>query len=283
MSVIKVNNITNRDGTSGPVIAGITTVSSTSHLVVPTGSTGQRVALAPDPYINNLVLALPFNSESVFSDISPTRKADPAIVGLGTTTFSLPFGRAVGVGTTGTVGGIVTFSKYYGDSCFFAGNSSHLQFVNDSTMQLGLDDFTFETWFYWRGTRPEFQITGAAVSDDFNIYVGNGVAFYDGTNTTISTASTTQNVWHHYALTRKYEAGIGFTGSTNYKYRVFIDGNEIGSFYREKNYSSGLSFVVGRNGPSGSTLADGYLQDLRLYKGVAKYTSNFTPPNQIAL
>ena len=96
MSVIKVNNITNRDGTSGPVIAGITTVSSTSHLVVPTGSTGQRVALAPDPYINNLVLALPFNVESVFSDVSPTRKADPATVGIGATTLSLPFGQ-VGV------------------------------------------------------------------------------------------------------------------------------------------------------------------------------------------
>ena len=280
MSVIKVNNITNLDGTSGPVIAGITTVSSTSHLVVPTGSTGQRVALAPDPYINNLVLALPFNVESVFSDVSPTRKADPATVGIGATTLSLPFGQ-VGVSTT-AVSGIVSFSKYYTHSCLFNGTTAHLQFVNDSTMQLGLDDFTFETWFYWRGTRPEFQITGAS-SDDFNIYVGSGVAFYDGANTTISTASTTQNVWHHYALTRKYEAGIGFTGSTNYKYRVFIDGNEIGSFYREKNYSSGLSFVVGRNGPSGSTLADGYLQDLRLYKGVAKYTSNFTPPSQIAL
>lgn len=44
MSVIKVNNITNRDGTSGPVIAGIATVSSTSHMVVPSGRTGQRYA-----------------------------------------------------------------------------------------------------------------------------------------------------------------------------------------------------------------------------------------------
>ena len=44
MSVIKVNNITNRDGTSGPVIAGIVTVSSSSHFVVPTGRTGQRYA-----------------------------------------------------------------------------------------------------------------------------------------------------------------------------------------------------------------------------------------------
>ena len=42
MSVIKVNNITNRDGTSGPVIAGVTTVSSTSHFVVPTGDTRNR-------------------------------------------------------------------------------------------------------------------------------------------------------------------------------------------------------------------------------------------------
>ena len=44
MSVIKVNNITNRDGTSGPVIAGIVTVSSSSHFVVPTGRTGTRYA-----------------------------------------------------------------------------------------------------------------------------------------------------------------------------------------------------------------------------------------------
>ena len=76
MSVIKVNNITNRDGTSGPVIAGIATVSTTSHMVVPTGNTGQKVPLAPDPYIDNLVLALPFNSESVFDDVSPKGRLD---------------------------------------------------------------------------------------------------------------------------------------------------------------------------------------------------------------
>ena len=278
MSVIKVNNITSRDGTTGPVIAGIATVSTTSHLVVPTGNTGQKVALAPDPYINNLVLALPFNSESVFSDVSPNSKGDPATVGIGTTTLSLPNGIS-GVSTI-AASGIVTFSKYYTHSCFFNGTTAHLQFINDSTMQFGLQDFTFETWFYWRGTRTEFQICGSA-SDDFNIYVGSGVGFYDGTNTTISTASTTTGTWHHYALTRKYEVGI--SSSFQYKYRVFIDGNEIGSFGRLKDYSSGISFVVGRNGTGGTTLADGYLQDLRLYKGVAKYTSNFTPPNQIAL
>ena len=44
MSVIKVNNITNKTGIAGPAIAGIVTVSSSSHFVVPTGHTGQRYA-----------------------------------------------------------------------------------------------------------------------------------------------------------------------------------------------------------------------------------------------
>ena len=42
MSEIRVNNITNRDGTAGPSIAGIPVVDSNSHFVVPTGRTGQR-------------------------------------------------------------------------------------------------------------------------------------------------------------------------------------------------------------------------------------------------
>ena len=44
MSEIRVNNITNRTGTSGPDIGGIPVIDSTSHFVVPTGRTGQRYA-----------------------------------------------------------------------------------------------------------------------------------------------------------------------------------------------------------------------------------------------
>ena len=42
MSQIRVNNITNRTGIAGPTVAGIASVSSSSHFVVPTGRTGQR-------------------------------------------------------------------------------------------------------------------------------------------------------------------------------------------------------------------------------------------------
>jgi len=42
MSEIKVNNITNYDGSSGPVISGITTVSSTGYMMIPAGPTEYR-------------------------------------------------------------------------------------------------------------------------------------------------------------------------------------------------------------------------------------------------
>ena len=42
MSDFRINQITNQAGTAGPQIAGITTFSSTSGLVMPSGSTEYR-------------------------------------------------------------------------------------------------------------------------------------------------------------------------------------------------------------------------------------------------
>ena len=42
MSDLKINNITDRTGNAGPIIAGVSTVSSTGAFTVPVGSTAQR-------------------------------------------------------------------------------------------------------------------------------------------------------------------------------------------------------------------------------------------------
>ena len=42
MSDLRINNITNISGGTGPVIAGVSTVSSTGGFIVPVGDTGQR-------------------------------------------------------------------------------------------------------------------------------------------------------------------------------------------------------------------------------------------------
>ena len=42
MSDFKINNITDRAGSNGPVIAGVSTVSSSTFMVMPSGSTEAR-------------------------------------------------------------------------------------------------------------------------------------------------------------------------------------------------------------------------------------------------
>ena len=42
MSELRINNITDTAGSSGPIIAGVSTVTSTSHMVMPRGPTEMR-------------------------------------------------------------------------------------------------------------------------------------------------------------------------------------------------------------------------------------------------
>ena len=75
MSVIRVNNITNRSGGAGPTIAGVGIVSSTSYMVVPTGRTGQRYADEGENIVRDgLVLYL------------DAKHSYPSKTGIGTTT-----------------------------------------------------------------------------------------------------------------------------------------------------------------------------------------------------
>lgn len=279
MSVIKVNNITNRDGTSGPVIAGITTVSSTSHMVVPTGSTGQRVALAPDPYINNLVLALPFNSESVFTDVSPRSKADPALSGI-STTASLPFG-VTGVTTTSI--GIVTFSKYYQNSSYFGG-SAYLTFANSTDFNFGREDFTIEMWVYpiaVSDIRGLYATSGGSGGvPKLAVHLNSGTpsihynALTDGSNLyTTASSSISANQWSHLAFVRK---------SSTWTWYINGSASGTGSNNTDITFSASIPTYVGYGGEGFFATFNGYMQDVRVYK-TAKYTSNFTPPNQIAL
>lgn len=277
MSVIKVNNITNKSGTSGPVIAGIATVSSSSHFVVPTGHTGQRTGLAQDPYVDYLVLALPFNSESVFTDISPKNRGDCGIAGI-STTASLPFGVT---GFTSTSVGIQTsISKYYGSSLYISNaDAQQLRFfgASDFIMQ---GDFTIEMWYHPftsssgdgslfvssdGSTYFAFNISKSA--NVFNIYLLSGGPFFSPSASTV-----TVGAWNHLVLQRKNLETI----------QIFVNGSSIGI----TTYKGTLGYTtptILRFGGGASGAVNGYLQDYRIYRDVAKYTSNFTPPNQIAI
>ena len=90
MSELRINNITDRVGSSGPIIAGVSTVTSTSHMVMPSGPTemrggrGTAITLGgyADPSAKNIIdkmtIATAGNATD-FGDISAARYEGAAV------------------------------------------------------------------------------------------------------------------------------------------------------------------------------------------------------------
>jgi len=70
MSQIRVNNITNRTGIAGPSVAGIASVNSNSHFVVPTGDTFRRNVLE-DVVDSGALIYFDFGNDTSYSGGSP--------------------------------------------------------------------------------------------------------------------------------------------------------------------------------------------------------------------
>jgi len=87
------------------------------------------------------------------------------------------------------------------------------------------------------------------------------------------TATNSVNTWYHFALVRE---GTGTNEVTCY-----LDGTDIGSCTISKSLSDGGTngLIIGDEpaaGP-GNLPFDGLISNLRIIKGTALYTSNFTP------
>ena len=74
------------------------------------------------------------------------------------------------------------------------------------------------------------------------------------------------NSWNHYALVR--------SGSTT---TLYVNGISQGTYSDSTNYS-GAPVVIGQRQGTASQSWDGFLSNVRVIKGTALYTSNFTPP-----
>ena len=87
-----------------------------------------------------------------------------------------------------------------------------------------------------------------------------------GTAVINGTQALTQNVWHHVALTRE--------GST---LRLFVDGIADGSVTNSTDLGLDAPFRLGDKHDNTGGIP-GFFDEVRVQKGVAKYTAAFTPP-----
>ena len=102
----------------------------------------------------------------------------------------------------------------------------------------------------------------------FNIHPSYGyLNFWNGATTYQSGITLAANTWYHVAVT--------WDGTT---LRFFVNG-VIGTTHTGVTITPSTNqVIVGGTGPGASGLFTGYIDDLRITKGVARYTANFTPP-----
>jgi hypothetical protein len=180
--------------------------------------------------------------------------------------------------STGTAQASTTQAKWSPTSAFFNGSSS-LYAQPNTAFAFGTGDFTVEGWMYFNSTSPSISglcqsdVVGSSTSDKWWFgYSAGGLYFAchgPGTPRASIPFSPSTGTWYYVTATRA-------SGTM----RLFVDGVS-GTV---TNGNGGLSGVnLSQNGLTVGGIStpvylNGYVQDLRLTKGVARYTATFTPP-----
>lgn len=226
-------------------------------------ASGAVTPIAGDPYFGNVSLLLH---------------------GDGNLTDSSSYGHAVtAFGNAAATGG----AKYGSASLTFDGSGDYLTIPSSTAFDLP-GDFTIEAWV--RLAAPPGVFGGAygaaiigryqapAADQGWQLRVNGTSSGYDTINVYTGqtdlnwSASISQNTWHHIAVSR--------SGSS---IRAFLNGTQVGSTVTNSDPftpSSSRTLSVGRLALETTFLfdIDGQIDDLRITKGIARYTANFTPP-----
>lgn len=226
---------------------------------------------------NALVLAMPFSGATgvgITDDVNNAiRTASSASAGTTKTITN------AGAASTVSIAGLALTSHFYPCASFFNGTTNYLTSNSSSDFSMGTGDFTVEGWVYQPGYEagdPGLWTIGSSLlgtnTPAYSGSIGMG-AFGASNNISVwnnndySNTGVTQkyNVWYHFANVRRN--GVQY---------LYIDGVLVWSVSDSTNYTG---TYLGLGAAYGSNFAGRwYIQDLKVYKGLAKYTENFTPP-----
>lgn len=240
-----------------PAFLGTSTISKSTFSKVKS----QPPSVTADPYWANVVLLIQedgANGGTTFTDSKNgrtiTRNGTPTH-----STASFPWGTS---------------------SILFDGSEDWLSLANNTDWSFGTDNFTIEFWFNPTSVSGEKFLFGQLTSDGYAPvridYTGSAItariygplSWGSGVQKTLT---VTTGTWYHVAVVRNGtlfsiyvngEAGAS-TGTSSGSINVVTDTLKIGG-------ASG--------NPGGITDAAAYMKGIRVTKGVARYTANFTPP-----
>ena len=166
-------------------------------------------------------------------------------------------------------------SKFGGSSVFFDGTDDYVTAPDNSAFNFGTDNFTIEMWVNFANVTSTWQaiISRAyAIAGGWRLYKNDGdnqLRWYSNATLVVTTTASTlsNNTWSHIAVVRN-----------NGVITIYIDGVSRGSAASSTNYNPGsYAIEIGRGVVTSTYPMTGYIDELRITNGYARYTGNFTP------
>lgn len=177
-------------------------------------------------------------------------------------------------------------SVFGGSSGYFDGNGDYLSVPNSSDFDFVSGDFTIEFWIYpqntsgvvslihkgWPSTYPPFLIylSGGVSTNSISFFASGDDSSWNVANELGSGYNLSNSTWNHVAVVRNGQ---------NFKFYVNGQCNNAGT------NSSDVLTVNTQNVRIGNATNEddnflGYIDELRISKGIARYIEDFTPPNK---
>ena len=179
-------------------------------------------------------------------------------------------------------------NKFGSGSMYFDGNGDYCFLPRTSSFLFSSGDFTIELWTYISDTTTRKYILGPG-TDTASHYKGFGLEIWgqqlcmwassNGSSWNMLECDTSSNrgstlmaanTWYNITVSR-----------SNGTFRSFVNGvvektfAVAGTIYSDPT----IPYNIGRTAYTGGTFYfNGYMDDLRITLGYARYTSNFTPP-----
>jgi hypothetical protein len=160
---------------------------------------------------------------------------------------------------------------------YFDGNGDYLVLPSNELYAFGSGDFTIEFWAYFNAVNVAQELfdfrpnsTTSSVSPVLYLNSDGTLRFFVSGADRITSSALLDSTWYHIAISRA-------SGQT----KLFIDGVQSGSTYSDTNSYLQSGVVIGLNRNNAGSFfyyLNGYIQDLRITKGYARYTTGFTPP-----
>jgi len=168
-------------------------------------------------------------------------------------------------------------SKFGGASAAFDGSGDYLLLDNTADLAFGSGAFTIEGWVYLNsvGYQTIFSKHTPSVAADVGFSINNSTSVILGLNNTpggfVRTVPTiSANTWYHFAI----------VGGGSGVIKIYWNGTQAGADIAAASVNNNVQkWIIGADQWSNPAyFFNGYLDEFRITKGLARYTANFTPP-----